>query len=101
MSTSIREFTIAAAQSSSVKGEIARSEKIERAIGSLGFERVVFIPNEPGDEIGHSDGMCRFLNKRIARQTPKFSRYLGFVAMSRGPLRQPARSPARSRQEVA
>jgi agmatine/peptidylarginine deiminase len=38
--------------------------EIERAIGSLGFERVVLIPNEPGDEIGHSDGMCRFVNKR-------------------------------------
>ena len=42
---------------------LSRSE-IERTIGSLGFERVVFIPNEPGDEIGHSDGMCRFLSKR-------------------------------------
>ena len=38
--------------------------EIERAICWLGFERVVFIPNEPGDEIGHADGMCRFLNKR-------------------------------------
>lgn len=38
--------------------------EIERAIGSLGFERVVFIPNEPGDEIGHADGMCRFVNQR-------------------------------------
>lgn len=37
--------------------------EIEAAINSLGFERVVFIPNEPGDEIGHSDGMCRFLSK--------------------------------------
>jgi hypothetical protein len=42
---------------------LSRSE-IERMIGSLGFERVVFIPNEPGDEIGHSDGMCRFVSKR-------------------------------------
>lgn len=41
-----------------------RSE-IECGIVALGFERVVFIPNEPGDEIGHSDGMCRFVSKRV------------------------------------
>ena len=39
--------------------------EVERAIISLGFERVVFIPVEPGDEIGHSDGMCRFVSKRV------------------------------------
>jgi agmatine deiminase len=39
--------------------------EIERAIISLGFERVLFIPVEPGDEIGHSDGMCRFLKERV------------------------------------
>ena len=38
--------------------------EIEGVICSVGFERVVFIPNEPGDEIGHADGMCRFLNQR-------------------------------------
>lgn len=37
--------------------------EIERAICALGFEKLVFIPTEPGDEIGHADGMCRFLNK--------------------------------------
>ena len=37
--------------------------EIERAIVRLGFEKIVFIPTEPGDEIGHADGMCRFVNK--------------------------------------
>ena len=37
--------------------------EIERAIAWLGFEKIVFIPTEPGDEIGHADGMCRFVNK--------------------------------------
>ena len=43
--------------------DLTRSE-IEREICLLGFERVVFIPVEPGDEVGHSDGMCRFVSKR-------------------------------------
>jgi agmatine deiminase len=43
---------------------LSRGE-IESAIVSLGFERVVFIPVEPGDEIGHSDGMCRFASERV------------------------------------
>jgi agmatine deiminase len=43
---------------------LSRSE-IERAICSLGFERVVFVPVEPGDEIGHADGMCRFLSESV------------------------------------
>ena len=38
--------------------------EIEGVILSLGFERVIFIPIEPGDDVGHSDGMCRFVNKR-------------------------------------
>ena len=37
--------------------------EIERAIVRLGFEKIVFIPTEPGDEIGHADGMCHFVNK--------------------------------------
>ena len=43
---------------------LSRGE-IERMIVSLGFERVVFIPVEPGDEVGHSDGMCRFVTERV------------------------------------
>lgn len=43
---------------------LSRGE-IEQGILSLGFTRVVFIPNEPGDEIGHSDGMCRFVSDRV------------------------------------
>jgi len=39
--------------------------EVERAIAAVDFERVVFIPNEPGDEIGHSDGMCRFVSERV------------------------------------
>lgn len=39
--------------------------EIERAIIWLGFDRVVFIPVEPGDKIGHSDGMCRFVSERM------------------------------------
>lgn len=39
--------------------------EIERSVLSLGFERVVFLPVEPGDEIGHADGMCRFLSEDI------------------------------------
>lgn len=44
--------------------DFSRGE-IERAIVSLGFGRVVFIPVEPGDEVGHSDGMCRFVSERV------------------------------------
>ena len=39
--------------------------EVEHAIMSLGFERVVFVPVEPGDEIGHTDGMCRFLSREL------------------------------------
>lgn len=60
--------------------------EIERAICSVGFERVVFIPNEPGDEIGHADGMCRFLNQRTllvndyaSASMSAFARQLGSV----------------------
>jgi len=44
--------------------DLSRGE-IERALISLGFERVVFIPLEAGDEIGHADGMCRFVSERV------------------------------------
>ena len=48
----------------SANAHLSRGE-IERALVSLGFERVVFIPVEPGDEIGHADGMCRFVTERV------------------------------------
>ncbi len=39
---------------------LSRGE-VERMICMLGFARVVFIPVEPGDDVGHSDGVCRFI----------------------------------------
>jgi len=39
--------------------------EIECGVISLGFERVVFLPVEPGDEVGHADGPCRFLSEDI------------------------------------
>ncbi len=39
--------------------------EIEECIISLGFERVVFIPMEPEDIIGHSDGIVRFLSPEV------------------------------------
>lgn len=38
--------------------------QIAERIRSLGFQRVVFIPNESGDVIGHADGMVRFVEAR-------------------------------------
>lgn len=38
--------------------------QIAERIRSLGFKRVVFIPNEPGDVVGHADGMVRFSDAR-------------------------------------
>ncbi|MEO5754829.1 MAG: agmatine deiminase family protein [Chthoniobacterales bacterium] len=35
--------------------------EIERLIQSIGFERVVFIPVEPDDSVGHADGIVKFL----------------------------------------
>src|SRR5436190_13322091 len=52
------------------------------------------LPDEEGNErpgVGDDD----------LTHWPKSSRYFGFVAMSRGPLRQPAKSLARSRHEAA
>ena len=52
------------------------------------------LPDEEGDErpgVGDDD----------LSHWPKSSRYFGFVAMSRGPLRQPAKSSARSRHVAA
>ena len=40
-------------------------KEIEGCIISLGFERVVFIPMEPEDIIGHSDGIVRFLSPEV------------------------------------
>jgi len=31
----------------------------------LGFERVVFVPAEPGDQIGHADGILRFSSPNV------------------------------------
>ncbi len=39
--------------------------EIEKAIISLGFERVVFIPAEKEDEIGHADGIVRFVSSEV------------------------------------
>ena len=39
--------------------------EIERAVVSIGFERVVFIPEEPGDVLGHADGVCRFVSSQL------------------------------------
>jgi agmatine deiminase len=39
--------------------------EIEECIISLGFERVVFIPMEPEDIIGHSDGIVRFVSPEV------------------------------------
>ena len=39
--------------------------EIEKVIISLGFERVVFIPVEPEDVIGHADGIVRFLGPGV------------------------------------
>jgi agmatine deiminase len=35
--------------------------EIERLICSIGFERTLFIPVEPDDNVGHADGIVRFL----------------------------------------
>jgi agmatine/peptidylarginine deiminase len=32
---------------------------------NLGFERVVFIPVEPDDDVGHADGILRFVKKNV------------------------------------
>lgn len=39
--------------------------EIERAIIDVGFERVVIIPVEPGDKLGHADGVARFLQSDV------------------------------------
>jgi agmatine deiminase len=35
--------------------------EIERVLLSLGFEKIVFIPTEPDDTVGHGDGIVHFL----------------------------------------
>ena len=39
--------------------------EIERAIISIGFEQVVMIPVEPDDNVGHADGIVRFLQSDL------------------------------------
>lgn len=39
--------------------------EIEHAIIDLGFERVVLVPVEPGDKVGHADGIVRFLQSDL------------------------------------
>lgn len=36
-------------------------DEIERFLLPLGFERVIFVPVEPADEVGHTDGIVKFL----------------------------------------
>ncbi len=36
--------------------------EVERTILSLGFEQVVFIPVEPEDNVGHADGILKFVS---------------------------------------
>lgn len=43
---------------------LSRSQ-IERLILSAGFERVVFIPIEPDDKVGHADGIAKFLTREL------------------------------------
>jgi agmatine deiminase len=43
----------------------ATKHAIEQAIVSVGFEKVVFIPSEPNDNVGHADGIVRFLSDDI------------------------------------
>jgi agmatine/peptidylarginine deiminase len=38
-------------------------KEIERAILSVGFARLIFIPTEPGDSVGHADGIVRFVSE--------------------------------------
>ncbi len=53
--------------------------EIERAIINIGFEQVVVIPVEPGDKVGHADGIVRFLQSDILLvnkyNDPAFRRY--------------------------
>ena len=53
--------------------------EIERAIISIGFEQVVIIPVEPGDKVGHADGIVRFLQSDLllvnAYDDPAFRNY--------------------------
>ena len=39
--------------------------EVERTIIAIGFERVVFIPAEPEDVIGHADGVVRFVGADV------------------------------------
>lgn len=41
---------------------ISKEEVLHKLKTELGIENVVVIPKEPGDIIGHSDGMIRFVN---------------------------------------
>lgn len=39
--------------------------EIRAMIGSLGFDQVLFIPIEPEDEVGHADGIVRFISTDV------------------------------------
>jgi agmatine deiminase len=39
--------------------------EIERSIIDVGLERIVIIPVEPGDKVGHADGIVRFLQSDL------------------------------------
>ena len=41
------------------------TKEIERTVAALGFEQVLFIPVEPGDQVGHADGIVRFLSTDV------------------------------------
>jgi agmatine deiminase len=68
-----------------VTGKIWRDNRhfsrreIERAIINIGFEQVIVIPVEPGDKVGHADGIVRFLQSDILLMNdyndPAFRRY--------------------------
>jgi len=53
---------------------LSKSE-IEHLFHLLGFERIIFIPVEPGDIIGHADGIVRFLDA----STLLFNDYVGSI----------------------
>jgi agmatine/peptidylarginine deiminase len=49
-----------------LKDNRARSRaEVERMILDLGFEQVVFIPVEPEDDVGHADGIVRFISADV------------------------------------
>jgi agmatine deiminase len=45
-------------------GSLSKVEVECQLKNSLRIERILFIPNEPGDYIGHADGMIRFIDDK-------------------------------------